>query len=110
MTFEQKLSGTSGSSFADPKVTAESLIDCLASEQFFSLLSAPDKKENRKKLQLMCESFLKAFFESKEKNIYQKLPDVVSRVSGDVPTLLQCMCCTPAPTTRPCRFRFCRCC
>ncbi|OLP78791.1 hypothetical protein AK812_SmicGene41008 [Symbiodinium microadriaticum] len=62
------------------EVTAESLIDCLASEQFFSLLSAPDKKENRKKLQLMCESFLKAFFESKEKNIYQKLPDVVSRV------------------------------
>ena len=46
------------------KALSEYLIDCLASEQFLSMLQTPTR-ENRKKMLVMSEAYLKAFADAK---------------------------------------------
>ena len=62
------------------KALSEYLIDCLASEQFLSMLQTPTR-ENRKKMLVMSEAYLKAFADAKaEKLVYEMLPAEVSAV------------------------------
>ncbi|CAE7247484.1 unnamed protein product [Symbiodinium sp. CCMP2592] len=59
---------------------AEYLIDCLASEQFLSMLQTPSTP-NRKKMLLMSEAYLKAFADAKaEKLVYEMLPAEICAV------------------------------
>ena len=62
------------------KALSEYLIDCLASEQFLSMLQTPTK-DCRKKMLLMSEAFLKGFAEAQaQKLVYEELPEVLCAV------------------------------
>ena len=62
------------------KALSEYLIDCLASEQFLSMLQTPTR-DCRKKMLLMSETFLKGLAEAKaQKLVYEELPQVVCSV------------------------------